>query len=234
MRIVVGFPGGSASDTTARLIGQSLSERLGQPFVIENRTGAGGNIGTESVVRAPPDGYTLLVIAWSVAINPTLYDNLNFDFIRDIAPVAGVFRGPYVMVVNPSVPTTTVPELIAYAKANPRKLNMASPGTGTGPHIAGELFKPRSTVFSKVHLSPQPVVNRLHYSIRSAYRPRLSDSVRLGDTRLDCEASRLLAPLPNPPHLKIGRLGVVSEAVDVEQRMRQPVRGQSVAISFEK
>jgi tripartite-type tricarboxylate transporter receptor subunit TctC len=117
------------------------AERLGQQFVIENRPGASGNIATEAVVRAPPDGYTLLAIASSVAINATLYDNLNFNFIRDIAPVAGVFRGPYVMVVNPSVPTTTVPELIAYAKANPRKLNMASPGIGTGPHIAGELFK---------------------------------------------------------------------------------------------
>src|SRR5262249_52263322 len=118
-----------------------LSERLGQQFVIENRPGASGNIATEAVVRAPPDGYTLLVTPSSAAINATLYNKLSFNFIHDIAPVAGVFRGPYVMVVNPSVPTTTVPELIAYAKANPRKLNMASPGTGTGPHIAGELFK---------------------------------------------------------------------------------------------
>jgi tripartite-type tricarboxylate transporter receptor subunit TctC len=141
VRMIVGFAAGGGTDITARLMGQWLSERLGQQFVIENRPGASGNIATEAVVRAPPDGYTLLVIASSVAINATLYDNLNFNFIRDIAPVAGVFRGPYVMLVNPSVPTTTVPELIAYAKANPRKLNMASPGTGTGPHIAGELFK---------------------------------------------------------------------------------------------
>src|SRR5262249_7077582 len=131
VRMIVGFAAGGGTDITARLMGQWLSERLGQQFVIENRPGASRHIATEAVVRAPPDGYTLLVIASSVAINATLYDNLNFNFIRDIAPVAGVFRGPYVMVVNPSVPTTTVPELIAYAKANPRKLNMASPGTGT-------------------------------------------------------------------------------------------------------
>jgi tripartite-type tricarboxylate transporter receptor subunit TctC len=141
VRIVVGFAPGGGADINARLIGQWLSERLGQQFVIENRPGASGNIATEAVVRAPPDGYTLLVTPSSAAINATLYNKLSFNFIRDIAPVAGVFRGPYVMVVNPSVPTKTVPELIAYAKANPRKLNMASPGTGTGPHIAGELFK---------------------------------------------------------------------------------------------
>src|SRR5262249_13361068 len=141
VRIVVGFAPGGGADINARLIGQWLSERLGQQFVIENRPGASGNIATEAVVRAPPDGYTLLVTPSSAAINATLYNKLSFNCIRDIAPVAGVFRGPYVMVVNPSVPTKTVPELIAYAKANPRKLNMASPGTGTGPHIAGELFK---------------------------------------------------------------------------------------------
>ena len=141
VRIVVGFPAGGGVDIVARLMGQWLSERLGQPFVIETRPGANSNIGTEAVVRATADGYTLLLVHASNAINTTLYEKLNFNFIRDIAPVAGVFRGPYVMVVNPSVPTKTVPELIAYAKANPRKLNMASPGTGTGPHIAGELFK---------------------------------------------------------------------------------------------
>jgi tripartite-type tricarboxylate transporter receptor subunit TctC len=141
VRVVVPFAAGGGSDITARLMGQWLSERLGQPFVIENRPGAAANIGTEAVVRAPADGYTLLMVGNWNAINATLYDNLNFNFIRDIVPVASVFRGPYVMMVNPSVPTTTVPELIAYAKTNPRKLNMASPGTGTGPHIAGELFK---------------------------------------------------------------------------------------------
>ena len=122
-------------------MGQWLSERLGQPFIIENRPGAGNNIGTEAVVRAPADGYTLLLCGIFNATNATLYDKLNFNFIRDIAPVAGVIRGAYVMVVNPSVPAKTVPEFIAYAKANPRKLNMASAGIGTGAHIAGELFK---------------------------------------------------------------------------------------------
>jgi tripartite-type tricarboxylate transporter receptor subunit TctC len=142
VRIVVGFPAGdSASDIVARLIGQWLSERLGQQFVVENRPGAATNIATEAVVRAAADGYTLLLSSVNNAINATLYDKLNFNFIRGIAPVASIIRAPYVMAVNPTVPAKTVPEFIAYAKANPRKLNMASPGTGTGPHIAGELFK---------------------------------------------------------------------------------------------
>jgi len=125
----------------ARLIGQWLSERLGQPFVIENRPGGGSNIGTEAVVRAPADGYTLLLCGTPNAINATLYDKLNFNFIRDIAPVAGVFRGAYVMVVNPSVPAKSIPEFIAYAKANPGKINMASGGVGSAHHVNGELFK---------------------------------------------------------------------------------------------
>ena len=139
--LVAGFAPGGGVDITARLIGQWLSERLGQQFVIENRPGAASNIGTELVVRASPDGYTLLLVSSANTINATLYDKLNYNFIRDIAPVASVMRYPYVMVVNPSVAAKSVPEFIAYAKANPRKLNMASPGTGTGPHIAGELFK---------------------------------------------------------------------------------------------
>ena len=141
VRIIVGLPPGGATDIVARLIGQWLSERLGQPFVIENRPGAGTNIGTEAVVRAPPDGYTLLLVGRRNAINATLYDKLNFNFIRDIAPVAGIIRVPLVMVVNPSVPAKTVPEFIAYAKANPGKINMASAGIGTPGHVAGELFK---------------------------------------------------------------------------------------------
>ena len=141
VRIVVGQAAGSGSDTVARLIGQFLSERLGQPFVIENRPGAGGNIATEAVVRSPPDGYTLLLVNSSNAINATLYDKLNFNFIRDIAPVAPIVRFPYIMVVNPSVPAKTLPEFIAYAKANPGKINMASPGIGSTPHVNGELFK---------------------------------------------------------------------------------------------
>jgi tripartite-type tricarboxylate transporter receptor subunit TctC len=139
--LVAGFAPGGGVDITARLVGQWLSERLGQQFVIENRPGASSNIATEVVVRAPADGYTLLLIGSFNTINATLYDKLNYNFIRDIAPVASVMRYPYVMVVNPSLPAKSVPEFIAYAKANPGKLNMASPGTGSGDHIAGELFK---------------------------------------------------------------------------------------------
>jgi len=141
VRIVVGFPPGGSVDITARLIGQWLSERLGQQFVIENRPGAGTNIGTEAVVRAPADGYTLLLVSPGNAINATLYGNLNFNFIRDIAPVATIVRAPNVMEVHLSVPAKTVPEFIAYAKANPGKINMASTGNGTSTHLSGELFK---------------------------------------------------------------------------------------------
>src|SRR5215510_15037948 len=141
VRLIVPTAAGGAVDMLARLFGQWLSDRLGQQFVIENRPGAGNNVGTEAVVRAPADGYTLLLCGTFNATNATFYDKLNYNFIRDIAPVASVIRGPYVLVVNPLVPTKSVPEFIAYAKANPRKLNMASPGTGTGPHVAGELFK---------------------------------------------------------------------------------------------
>ena len=141
VRIVVGFAPGSASDIITRLMGQSLSERLGQPFVIENRPGGGTNIATEAVVRAPADGYTLLMVSPAQAINATLYNKLNFNFIRDIAPVAGIMVVPTVMLVHPSVPAKAVPEFIAYAKANPGKLSMASGGIGSGTHLAGELFK---------------------------------------------------------------------------------------------
>jgi tripartite-type tricarboxylate transporter receptor subunit TctC len=146
VRIVVGFAAAGASDIAARLIGQWLSERLGQQFIIENRAGAGGNIGTETVVHAPADGYTLLLAGSNDAINATLYEKLNFNFIRDIAPVAGIVRVPNVMVVNLSLPTKTVPEFIAYAKANPGKISMASAGTGTPNHMSGELFKMMSGV----------------------------------------------------------------------------------------
>jgi tripartite-type tricarboxylate transporter receptor subunit TctC len=140
VRFVVGFPAGSATDIVARLIAQSLSEQVGQQFIVENRPGAGSNIAAEVVVRADPDGYTLLQVASPNAINATLYDNLSFNFIRDIAPVAGIMRYPYVLVVNSSFPAKTVPEFIAYAKANPGKINMASAGNGTAPHVFGELF----------------------------------------------------------------------------------------------
>jgi tripartite-type tricarboxylate transporter receptor subunit TctC len=141
VRIVVGLAPGGVVDTLARLMGQWLSERLGQPFIIENRPGAGTNIATEAVVKAAPDGYTLLMVGPSSAINATLYDKLNFNFIRDIAPVATISGEASIMVVNPSVPAKTVPEFIAYAKANPGKINMGSAGNGTGTHVIGELFK---------------------------------------------------------------------------------------------
>jgi tripartite-type tricarboxylate transporter receptor subunit TctC len=141
VRIIVGFAAGGPPDIMARLMAQWLSERLGQQFVVENRPGGGGNIGTEVVARAPADGYTLLLTVPANVINVTLYDKLNFNFIRDIVPVASFANTHYVVVVHPSFPARTIPEFIAYAKANPGKLNIASPGTGTGPHMAGELLK---------------------------------------------------------------------------------------------
>jgi tripartite-type tricarboxylate transporter receptor subunit TctC len=162
VHLIVGFPPGGPSDIVARLIGQWLSERLGQQFVIENRPGASTNIATEAVVRAPADGYTLLLVLPSAAINATLYDNLHFNFIRDITPVANVMRAPYVLVVNPTVPAHTVPEFIVYANANPGKLNMASTGIGTGSHVFGELFKMMAAL------------NMLHVPYRGA-APALTD-----------------------------------------------------------
>jgi tripartite-type tricarboxylate transporter receptor subunit TctC len=141
VRIVVGFPAGGSFDVVARLFGQWLSERLGQPFIVENRSGAGGNIGTEVVVNAQPDGYTLLLVNDTHAVNATLYEKLNFNFIRDIAPIASIASVPNVMQVNPAVPAQSVSEFIAYAKANPGKINMASGGNGTPAHMSGELFK---------------------------------------------------------------------------------------------
>jgi tripartite-type tricarboxylate transporter receptor subunit TctC len=141
VRIIVGFAAGGTSDIVGRLVGQWLSERLGQQFIVENRPGASTNLATEAVARAAADGYTLLVVSSTSAINATLYDKLNFVFLRDIAPVASVFETPLVVEVNPSVPVRTIPEFIAYAKANPGKLNLATPGIGTSPHVAGELFK---------------------------------------------------------------------------------------------
>ena len=141
VRLVVGFAAGQAIDILARLIAQSLSERFGQQFIVENRPGGGGNIATEAVVRAPPDGYTLLAVGSNNMINATLYEKLNFDFIRDIALVASIYRVPQVMEVNPSFPDKTLPELIAYAKANPGKINFASAGNGSVAHVTAELFK---------------------------------------------------------------------------------------------
>ena len=146
MRLIVPFGPAGANDITARLIGQWLSERLGQPVVIESRPGAGTNIATETVVNAPPDGYTLLLVGASSAINMTLYEKLNFNFLRDITSVAGIISIPFIMAVNPSVPAKTVSEFIAYAKVNPSKVNMGSGGNGTAGHLSGELFKSMAKV----------------------------------------------------------------------------------------
>jgi tripartite-type tricarboxylate transporter receptor subunit TctC len=151
LHLIVAFAAGGTNDIVARLLGQSLSERLGQPVIVENRPGAGSNVGTEVVVRAPPDGYTLLMAGAPNAINATLYDKLPFNFIRDIAPVAGILSMPDVMEVNPSLPVKTVPEFIAYARANPGKVAMASAGTGGATHVAGELFK-AMTGINMVHV----------------------------------------------------------------------------------
>ena len=162
VRIIVGFAAGGSSDIGARLIGQWLQERLGQPFVIENRPGAATNLATETVVHSAPDGYTLLMIGPSSTINATLYEKLNFVFLRDIAPVASTFRQPQIILANPSLPAKTIPELIAYAKANPGKITMASAGTGSSGHLAGELFKLMTGV------------NMLHVPYRGA-GPALTD-----------------------------------------------------------
>jgi tripartite-type tricarboxylate transporter receptor subunit TctC len=162
VHIIVGFAAGGSSDIGARLIGQWLQERLGQPIVVENRPGAATNIASETVVHAAPDGYTLLMIGPSSTINATLYNNLNFVFLRDIAPVASTFRQPQILLANPSLPAKTIPELIAYAKANPGKVTMASAGTGSSGHLAGELFKMMAGV------------NMLHVPYRGA-GPALTD-----------------------------------------------------------
>jgi tripartite-type tricarboxylate transporter receptor subunit TctC len=151
VRLIIGYTPGGSADITARLMAQWLTERLGQSFVVESRPGGGTNIATEAVVRAQPDGYTLLLVAPANAINASLYDKMNFNFLRDIAPVAGLIRFPNVVVVNPSVPAKTIPELIAYAKANPGKLNMASSGNGSTIHVSGELFK-MMTGINMVHV----------------------------------------------------------------------------------
>src|SRR6266536_4560872 len=161
VRVIVPFAPAGTTDILARLIGQWLSERLGQQFVIDNRPGGGGNIGTEAVVRASPDGYTLLLVTAANAINTTLYEKLNFSFIRDIAPVASIGGATYLMVVNPSVPAKTVPEFIAYAKANPSKINMGSSGSGSVSHIFGERFKMMTGV------------NLVHVPYRGGYVPDL-------------------------------------------------------------
>jgi len=204
-RIVAGFAAGGGVDITARLIGQWLADHLGQPFVVENRTGAGGNIGTEAVVNAAPDGYTLLLATVPNAVNASLYDKLSFDFVRDIAPVAGVIRVPMVVLVNPSVPAQTLAEFIAYAKANPGKVNMASAGIGSAPHMAGELFKVMTGV-NIVHVPYRgqgPAMTDLiggQVQVLFAAAPGTADHIKTGKLRaLAVTTSKRMAEWPDIP-----------------------------------
>ena len=201
VHIVVRFSAGGTQDPIARLMGQWLSERLGQPFIIENRPGAGGNIAAEAVARATPDGYTLLLIGPPNVINAALYDKLNFSFIRDIVPIANIVNQPLVMVVNPSIPPRTVPEFIAYAKANPSKINMASSGNGTSPHLAGEMFK-KMTDINMVHVPYRgvaPAVTDLlgrHAASHAPWRIELVGGFLAGDLTplrigIDCGVAAL-------------------------------------------
>ena len=205
IRWVVGFVPGGATDIIARLMGQWLSERLGQSVVIENRPGAGSNIATEVVVNAPPDGYTLLLVGPTHAVNATLYPKLNYNFIRDIAPIASISREPLVMVVNPSVPAKTVPEFIAYAKANPGKLNMASSGIGTSVHVGGELFKMMTSI-NMLHVpyrGAAPAITDLiggRVQVMFATLPSSIEYIKAGNLRaLAVTTARRTPALPNVP-----------------------------------
>jgi tripartite-type tricarboxylate transporter receptor subunit TctC len=203
VRVLVGFPGGSASDILARVTAPWLSERLGQQFVVENRPGAATNIAAETVAHAPADGYTLLLVTSTNPVNATLYQNLNFNFVPDITAVASIDRVPYVMEVNPSVPATTVPEFIAYAKANPGKINMASNGIGSGPHVAGELFKMMADV-NLVHVpysgNPYPDLIGGQVQVMFSPIPASIGYVRSGQLRpLAATTAARLKVLPDIP-----------------------------------
>lgn len=205
VRIIVGYAPGGSTDFSARLIGQWLSERLGQPFIVDNRPGASSNVATEGVVRAPADGYTLLLASISNAINATLYEKLSFNFIRDIAPVGGIIRVPNVMEVHPAVPARTVPEFIAYAKANPGKLNFASGGAGSSTHVSGELFKMMTGV-NMVHIpyrGTAPAVTDLiagQVQVMFDNLPGSIEYVRAGMTRaLAVTTTARLDALPDVP-----------------------------------
>ncbi len=207
VRLVAAFPAGSTTDIVARLIGQWLETQLGRSFVIENRPGAGGTIGTEAVIRAAPDGYTLLVVGTAQAINATLYSNVRFNFLGDIVPVAGVVSVPNLMVVNPSVPAASVPEFIAYAKANPGKLNMASAGNGSSSHLAGELFKTMAGV-NLVHVpyrgQPAALTDIIagQVDVSFAPMPPVIEHVRAGELRaLAVTTSNRWNSLPGLPAL---------------------------------
>jgi len=219
VRMIVGFPAGQAADGLARIVAQALSQRLGQQVIVENRPGAGGNIGTEAVVRAAPDGYTILMeVMTSNAINATLYPNLNFNFIKDIAPVAIIGGGAYVMTVNPSVPAKTVPEFIAYAKAKPGKINMGSAGIGTPPHAFGELFKMLAGV------------DMVHVPYKGSYVPDL----------LSGQVQVVFAPIPTViAHIKSGKLRALavtatkrSEALPDTPTIAEFVRGYDASGYF--
>jgi tripartite-type tricarboxylate transporter receptor subunit TctC len=203
VRVVVGFGPGVTPDISARLMAQRLSERLGQQFVVENRTGSAGNVGTELVAKASPDGYTLLLITTANAINASLYDHLNFNFSRDIAPVAGISHGPLVVAVNPALSAKTIAELIAYAKANPGKINMASAGDGTIQHVAGELFKMMTNV-DMVHIPYRSsyVPDLLSGQVQIVFNPipTLIGYIRSGQLRaLAVTSSKLTPALPYGP-----------------------------------
>jgi tripartite-type tricarboxylate transporter receptor subunit TctC len=217
VRLIYGFPAGGANDILARLIGQWLSERLGQPFVVENRPGAASNIATEIAVRAPADGYTLVMLTVTHAINATLYEKLNYDLIRDIAPVASIIRAPLVMDVNLSFPASTVPEFIAYAKANPGKINMGSAGIGTPPHVAGELFKMMTGV-DMVHVPYRggaPALTDLiggQIQVMFAVMPEVIEQIRAGRVRaLAVTTAVRTDALPDVPPVGEFRAGVRGE-----------------------
>jgi tripartite-type tricarboxylate transporter receptor subunit TctC len=205
VNVIVPFGAGGVSDILARLLGQKLSERLGLPFLIDNRPGAAGNIATEAVVRAPADGYTLLFITSSNAINATLYDRLNFDFIRDIAPVGSIARTSGVMEVNPSFPAKTVPEFIAHAKANVGKIAMATSGSGSGPHIWGEMFKAMAGVEMipvPYRASPPALTDLMGGQVQVTFDPLPSslDLIRTGKLRaLAVTSAKRLEALPDVP-----------------------------------
>jgi len=234
VRVIVGFAPGGGNDITARLMGQWLSEHLGQPFVIENRPGAATNIATEAVVNTAPDGYTLLFVATSAAINATLYDKLNFNFIRDMTPIAGIMRIPNVMVVNPSVPARTLPEFIAYAKAHPGKVNVASPGVGTSVHLSAELFKMMTGV-DMVHVAYKgsaPSLTDLiggQVQVSFATMPAAIEFIRTGKLRALAVTTATRSPaLPDVPTVgefvsgyevstwygMCARVGTPAEAID--------------------
>jgi tripartite-type tricarboxylate transporter receptor subunit TctC len=221
VRIIVGFPAGGVTDIVARLTGHQLSERFGQQFLIENRTGAGSSIAAEAVVRAPPDGYTLLLATSSNAINASLYETINFNFVRDIAPIASIVQDSLVMEVNPGIPANTVPEFIAYAKANPGTINMASSGTGTPPHIVGELFKMMAGV-NMVHVpyrgSTPALADLLGGQVHLLFDPLASsiEHIRAGRLRPLAVTTARLYLLPQTP--------TVSDFLGV--RHRHPDRGR--------